>query len=399
MLPILEAGEENSPPNPFTQLPFEEWVKQGDSEALRWKTSAFVIGLSSHQRLVARFVMQVDGNALRKRGNKGSIVGLVQITDSAGKKYRHYASMDLGDLNPEKKTSGIMDYWDAFILPGDYTVDLALYHSGTGEHNFIQRKLTVPPLKNDPLADLWRDLPALEFVDPAKPPDKETFFHPEVQGKLNLPLATRTPVELEVLVDLTPSELFHGSQTRYNHYLMSAVPAFKAFGQIAVQSGSLDMVILDLLERQVAFEQDNVKALDWPALKKALGTMGVATINVRTLEVRQHTPVFLRDEVERLTAKQAATSGNRPFQVLIIFSSPLGIYSFKGLGTTQLPRDCNCRIFYMEYDSYSVYYQEFSATGSVEKMLNPLPVKSFHVHSPEDVRTALAKILNEISQR
>jgi hypothetical protein len=391
------AADEKPQPNPFTELPFSEWTKQGNIETVRWKTSAFVIGLTSHQRLVARFVMEVDGKALTKRGNHGSIVGLVQVTDAAGRNYRHYASMDLSNLDPEKKSTDIVDYWDAFVLPGDYTVDLALYHSGTGEHNLIQRKLSVTALKNDPLPEAWRNVPTLEFVDPAMPPDKEIYFHPEVQGKLELPLNTRRTVQLQVLADLTPSELFHGSQARYNRYLIAAVPSFKVFSQIQVRNGTLDMAILDLLERRVTFEEGDIKAIDWTSLKKALMTMGVATISVRSLGIREPTPAFLRDELlRRLTPAQSST-GNDPLQIFIVFGSPLGLYSFKGTHDNPVATDCNCRIYYLEYD-ISWNYDQFSATGNVEKMFSPLHVKSFHVHNPAEVRNALARILNEVSQ-
>ena len=53
--------------NPFERLPFQQWIAQGKVEQLPWKTSAFVIGLTNHQRLVARFVMQVKAKAAAHR--------------------------------------------------------------------------------------------------------------------------------------------------------------------------------------------------------------------------------------------------------------------------------------------------------------------------------------------
>jgi hypothetical protein len=275
---------------------------------------------------------------------------------------------------------------------------MAVYHTATKEHNFIQRKLKVPPLKHDPLPQAWRDLPAVEFVDPAKPPDKETFFHPDIRGKLYLPLGTHSRIELHALLDLTPSELFAGSQNRYNRYLIGAVPAFKVFSQIDVQNGTLDMAILDLEQQQVTFEQKDVKTLDWPVLKTALSAMGPATVNVKTLEVRQPSPAFLRDEVaRRLNAPEATPRSSHPFQAFIIFGSSLTDYSFKHLQENPLPENCNCRVYYLEYD-FSRTNSQFSATNNVEKMLRPVAVRSFHVNTPEDVRKALATILNEVSE-
>jgi hypothetical protein len=387
--------------NPFERLPFQQWIAQGKVEQLPWKTSAFVIGLTNHQRLVARFVMQVKAKGAAHRNDSegnGQIVGLLQLTDRAGRTYQRFGRVNVGEVNVELNDKDLVDYWDAFVLPGDYTVDFALYHSATGEHSFIERQLSVPPLKNDPLPEAWRDLPAVEFVDPAKPPDKETFFHPEINGKLYLPLATRVPVKIEMLFDLTPSELFHGSQSRFNRYLIGAVPTLKLFSQIAVQNGSLDMAMVDLLGQQVTFEQKNVKTLDWLELKKALNTTAPATINVRTLELRHPTPVFLRDELSRrINSEEARSDGNKPVQVFVIFSSSLEDYSFKDMEQKPLPENCSCRVYYLEYD-FSRMNFEFNDTGNVEKMLRPLKTKSFRIHSPDDMRRALATILQEISQ-
>jgi hypothetical protein len=403
LISLAHAAQQDSKPelNPFEQLPFQQWIAQGKVEQLPWKTSAFVIGLTNHQRLVARFVMQVKTKPVARRGEpagNGQIVGLFQLTDSAGRTYRRYGKLDVGEVNVEMNDKDLVDYWDAFVLPGDYTVDFALYHSGTGEHSFIEKKLSVPPLKKDPLPEAWRDLPPVEFVDPAKPPDKEIFFHPEITGKLYLPLAARTPVKLQVLFDLTPSELFHGSQSRFNRYLVAAIPTFKVFSQIAVQNGSLDMAIVDLLQQQVTFEQKNVRSLDWPLLKKALNTTAPATVNVQTLGVRNPTPVFLRDEISRrINSAQSRPDVSKPVQVFVIFSSSLTDYSFKDMEQQPLPEDCSCRVYYLEYD-FSWMNYEFSNTGKVEKMLRPLKTKSFRIHSPDDMRRALATILQEVSE-
>lgn len=386
--------------NPFERLPFQQWIAQGKVEQLPWKASVFLIGLTNHQRLVARVVMQVKAKAAHRKDSEGNgqIVGLLQLTDSAGKTYRRYGKVDVGEVNVELNGKDLVDYWDAFVLPGDYTVDFALYHTATGEHNFVEKKLFVPPLKNDPLPEAWRDLPPVEFVDPAKPPDRETFFHPEIKAKLYLPLATRTPVDLEMLFDLTPSELFHGSQSRFTRYLIGAVPTLKLFSQIAVQNGSLDIAMVDLMGKQVTFEQKNLKTLDWPELKKALNTTAPATINVRTLELRHPTPAFLRDELSRrINSEEARPDGNKPVQVFVIFTSSLNDYSFKDLEQKPLPENCTCRVYYLEYD-FSRMNFEFSDTGNVEKMLRPLKTKSFRIHSPDDMRRALAAILQEVSQ-
>ena len=66
----------------------------------------------------------------------------------------------------------------------------------------MRLQLHVNPLKNDPLAGSWRDLPPVEILQPEQSPDD--MFLPNITGRLNLPLETRRPVRVDVLVNASP---------------------------------------------------------------------------------------------------------------------------------------------------------------------------------------------------
>lgn len=390
---LLSAQDKNlTEPDPFQALPFERWVREGSHQEIRWKTRVFYVGLSNDQRLIARLEVTVDGKELTSRGNKGRIIALIKFSDSAGHVYLNDGKVEMNNLKPYAKNSDVQQTWDSFVLPGDYTVAVALYHTETKEHNFAVHKLHVPALKNDPLPNVWQGLPEVEFWAPIDVPEQDVLFHPEIEGRLHLPLATHSALHLEVLVDLSASDLFHGSEIRYNRYLHAVVPALKTLTQIEMGDGILDLVTLDLLQRRVTFEQDAVKNLDWPVLRNAIKEMGPTRVSVQVLKTRDPSPVFLRDEV----ARRIAVAHSEPLHVFILIGSPLSFYSFRGLGSSPLPADCHCHIYYLEYDSS--YRHEYSAIGNVKKMLSPLKIKAFSVHSPQEVRRVLARILNELSE-
>lgn len=393
LLPLSAQDQDHSEGSPFEILPFEKWAREASAQQIRWKTRAFYFGLSSDQRLIARLEVWVDGKELTSRGNKGSLIALVKITDSAGRVYLNDGKIEMGNLKPEAKNSDIMQSWECFVLPGDYMVAMALYHTETKEHDFVTRKLHVPALKNDPLPSVWQGLPAVEFWAPTDAEHQDVLFHPEIQGRLSLRLASRHPLHVEVLADLSPSDLFHGSETRYDRYLYAAVPALKALAQIQLQDGTLDVAILDLLQRRVTFEQSAVKDLDWPRLKVALKEMEPGRVNVQVLKAREQSPVFLRDEL----ARRIAAESSERLHVFVVIGSPLSSYSFAGLGSSPLANECHCRVFYLEYDS-SFRHSQFSAIGHVKKMLKPLEINAFSVHSPEEMRRVIAKVMNELSE-
>jgi hypothetical protein len=93
-------------------------------------------------------------------------VALVEITDQQGRKYRNYAEQDLKQVKPGLSQYTVTLSWDVFVLPGDYQVALVLYYSGREGHSLAVERLHIGALKNDPLPESWRGLPAVEFCDP-----------------------------------------------------------------------------------------------------------------------------------------------------------------------------------------------------------------------------------------
>ena len=142
-----------------------------------------------HQRLLARVQIQLDGAEGAKRRGEGQLIFYFQLTDAMGRLYQDHTSYDLEKVEAGLRASDLVCTESAFVLPGDYSVAIAIYDTATREHAVKKDKLRVVPLKTDPLPDLWRDLPAAEFVEPSEPPDH--WFLPKERAKLHLPVATR----------------------------------------------------------------------------------------------------------------------------------------------------------------------------------------------------------------
>src|SRR5437016_21345 len=306
----------------------------------------------------------------------------------------------MAEIKPAMRNSDVVLSWDAFVVPGEYNVTAALYHSVTREHSLVQHRLVIPAPGHDPLPNSWRDLPNVEFWDPTRLPEPDALFRPEIDGKLHLPLVTRHPVQIDVLADFTTTDVFLGSHQAFLEYLHVVLPTMKALSQIDLKNGALNIATLDMEKKQVSFEQDEVQELDWARLKKTIKGTDPSMVSVQALKVRQPSPVFLRDEmVRRISAKPTTAGGQHedPRRILIVLSGPLGFYNFGGMPPGQIPEQCDCRIYYLQYD-FSVKQAAFGDIGHFEKMLKPLKVRSFSMRSPQDVRDALAKMLKEIGE-
>ena len=240
----------------------------------------------------------MDGAELAKRRGKGQLVIFVRLTDAEGRPYLDHGSIDLEKIEEGIRNQNVTYAESAFVLPGDYRVAVAIFDTATGEHSAKQEKLHVPAPKNDPLPDAWRDLPPVELIPHTEPPDSSVLL-PTVAGRLHLPAETRRPVQIAVMVNLTPSERLAHAQQVPERNLGNLLPALKVISQMAVRNGSLSVALLDLARRRVTFHQEDIHNLDWPALKDSLKEADAGTIDVKSLEDRHHKVEFFEAEVSR----------------------------------------------------------------------------------------------------
>lgn len=386
----------------FAEAPFDKWSAQGNHQDVPWQVQTSADRLSFHQRLIATIQVQVPGPEMLKRSHDEHITLLVEVRNGQGVSSRNFGLLDLADLKPEMKRSDVEFSWQAFAGPGQYELSVALWDKKSGEHNFLRRLFQVNAYKNDPLPEMWRGLPAFEFWG-TKRDGPDYVFHSDMEGRPNLALATRRPIEMEILLDMTPSaEVFRGSYGYYNHYLGAALPTFKVLNQINLKNGSRKAAALDLVQRRVVFEQNDGKDLDWAVLRKTFSTdSGPGKVSVKDLQNRQQSPVYLREEIVRRlkgsSAGSRGTSGGKPLRVFILLGSPMDFYTFPKLPEIETGEEQDCVIYYLQFE----FNQRQGITGSasnVEKMLKPLKIRSFEVRSADDVRRALAKILEELDK-
>ena len=378
----------------FAAVPFDQWAREPAATPIPWKVHLHSYGLSVHQRLVAGIALVIEGRELVKRVQDGRLLALVRVTDGHGREYHDFGAIDIREVKPENRKNVWVSTWDAFALPGDYRVELALYDKASREHNFMKSRLHVAGLKKDPLPDAWKGLPDWEFWAPITE-QRDAIYRPDIETDLHLAVRTHREIQVELLADLTPSDLFHGSNRFYTHYLSVALPLLKELSEMELAHGSLTVAALDLRQRRVTFEQDHVTRLDWERLRPVVSVEnGPGTINVKKLQQKQENPDFLRDELLRRLGHGDGPAA--PIKVFIVLGSPMDFYAFHPLPPIEPAQAEKCVVYYLQYELYGPYAT--GALGRVRKMLDPIPIHAIKVRSPESIRKALARIVEEVGE-
>lgn len=375
------------------QTTFAQLIEAGPHREIPWETHVRAFGLTNFQRILVRVEILVPSKEVVKRGGKDRLIAAVRFTDVAGHIYQDSGTMELTSGSMEGLEGNSHLSWRVFALPGEYKVNMVLLDAASGQHNVVLHNLHVPPLKNDPLPDIWRDLPAIEFIGAMENLDR--FLHPEIQGRLHLPLVTRQPIQVELLVNLTASEVYKGSVRVNRINLGTLVPTLKTLSQIDIRNGTLNIVLLDTARRRTSFTQENIKAdnFDWPRLKEAIAAANPAEVDVATIQHRTQNAAFFREAVAGMI-REKPPGKQGPAQVFILISSPMSFDFRQGLNETEVPRDCDCLFYHLRYD----WAPAAQAFDDLDSLLKPLKLHTFSVSSPEGLRKALASILAEISR-
>jgi hypothetical protein len=399
-------------PDPlFAEIPFNQWFDRPEQTGMRWTARVSRPRLSTHQRLSAELEVSLDGVELAKRRGKGQLFVLAQLNDAKGQAFQDHGTIELDKIEEGVSKQDVTCTLTAFILPGDYGVSLALFFTSTGEHSVKREKLHVPPLKNDPLPEAWRDLPAVEFIEDGEPPD--SWYLPSVTGRLHLPLEARRPARIDVIVNLTPSEKASGSERIQGRNLGALLPALKAIAAVDRRNASLNVALLDLSRQRVLFHQDDVSALDWSGMRDALTGQDPGKIDLKSLENRGHDAAFFVTEVRR----RLGAGPEEQARALVVLSSPVAFERGEDLEPIRLTSAPDCRVFYFRCRPQTILQppQEEPARGrrpgfvrpirfgpgpqidQLEPTLKPLAPRLFDIETPEQFRKALAAVLSEIS--
>lgn len=332
----------------FDKVRFSEWFSGGPQTAMRWTERALPVLLSVHQRLLARVLIQLDGAEAAKRRGRGQIIFFIQLTDSRGRIYQDHTTYDLEKVEEGVKAQDLNVTESLFVQPGDYSVAIAIYHTATSEHSVRKDKLHIPPLKTDPLPDAGRDLPPVEFVEAGDPPDR--WFLPKERGRLHLPLTAHRPVRIEVVANLTPSELSgrsYGLQDRNFAYMF---PALKVITQMSGPRVSINATLLDISRRRVVWHQEDIHELDWDRLKSSLSAATSSSIDVKSLQDRQHNAAFFVNEVARRIVP-SDPSAERPARVAIVLSGAMLFDTAQDLQGLELKSYSDARVLYIRFQS------------------------------------------------
>lgn len=408
----------------FAQVGFDRWIAAGEHTAIPWKVQIHPPQLSWGLRTIAGFTASIQGKEAKRRFADGRLAALLQITDREGRTFRDSGTIAGSQPGADlpSRDSYIQFLFRALLTPGDYRVALAIVDPSTGEYSFTSRPLLVAGSPG-PLPDLWRALPTVEFLPREEPP--AAWFHPSLEGRLNLKLSAPHPVRVKVVLNLPSSGM---PSSAYDEVMSVLVYELRVLTQMRMENGTLDVALLDSARHRVAFEQANIEEVDWPRLRAALRDAAADTIDVQSLGMRGRDADFFMAEVNRRlpgsvvillgsptifeqkkAIPQAAESDGRIFYLLRPMATTLslpgssGYSAVSGDPTVNMPIDDRSAVVGRNaisrprraVDTGVVLGKQDDVAWKALKLAHP---RVFELKTAEQFRDALAAVLAEIAE-
>ncbi|HKD08499.1 MAG TPA: hypothetical protein VKB79_21540 [Bryobacteraceae bacterium] len=400
----------------FARVPFDKWVSQGGNR-IHWTVSVPPVRLSTHQRLLQRVTLSVDGKDIEKRRGEGELLAMIQYRDSAGRVWQNHTSFDLATAQPGVERKYLEWSFFSFLLPGDYTLSVAVCDSKTLEHSASVRKLHIDSLKGDPLPDSWEGLPAVEMISPPfDPPD--VWYLPDITTGLTLRAQTQRPLRVRVILNTTPSQRSSGSLTALRANMNLLIPALKVLTRMQIPGGMVDAEMVDLTHQKVIFSQKDARRLDWPRMRAFFVETRPGVIDAAALSGQWKMRRFFFDEVNRQLSDGS---------VVIVLSGPAFLEDQEPV-EPGVPFAGAPRLFYIRYRS-PIYPSNtrprllrdtmmgrsgrrpptFSGPGDddllppmptddLERAILPLNARIFDAASAKQFRRVLAALLDQLSK-
>lgn len=409
-LPAQNISTREAPP----EIPFDDWVAEAKRVDLPWSIHISSARLSILQRLVVEFRVKVPSKSLYRLGPSYQLFLDVRLKAAGADAWlaaQGTTGMRLSERLP--KQAHLEFSLQALVQPGAYTVGFILFDRISGLRSVALRKLQVRPLNGDPLPEISRGLPVVEFFQHGVDEDREAL--PELHSRLWIPLATRRPVHLELLVNFAAPEPVPGMpgnaertarnlRTMHLRNVSRMLGIIKVLSQMDLANGSLHITALDIFRRNVIFEQDAGGELDWPRLRASLQQINPLSIPVQALEGRRQNAAFFRELLQRRLpapppapahAGNGGSDGNasaaEPLRVFIVVSSPMVFERGADLSPVLPPRGADFRVYHLQYHLSSA-----NLWDDLPRVLRELAPRRFELQNPEEFRRALARILADL---
>ena len=382
---------------PFPGEPQDAWLRAPDHHDFEWKVQVVGPWLSFQQRYVAGVQAALPIRKMVRAGVSLSDLHFrVKVGDKDGNWFPGQFETVFVPPPDVAKGKELFFYARFFVRPGSYRIAVLVYDGRTRLSNVWKDSLEAPLLKTDPLPNLDRDLPAVQFESEK---DREPFS--SARSRLVLPVNTQHRVQLDVVVNLSLSDAMN---TRYHQapdwlYRTNAgmlLQIGRVLSQLELKDGCVRFSAIDILRQKVFADRVRGNEADWNELARSIEKLQRNRIDAHVLQQQKTTPALFAHFLED-TAADPPSCGNPgapPARVVVVVSDAF-LFPFKTEMASVLPermRGVQCYFLQLNPVRGGTWDQ-------MGRVLRPLHPKHWEFSNATRFRKVLAELVADIEHQ
>jgi hypothetical protein len=410
---VFSAVAQDKPaPQRTINLPITEWLKQGEHQDIPWRIQITKPALTFQQRSIISVFAEVHSDDLQRKSLTRDLHFIVKVAGEDGKWIddESYVPYHL-EAKLDHKVD-IQLQTELYLQQGNYTVATIVYDSVLGERNLSFSKVHVDPIDKDPFPQLLSQAPPIQFLP--SPTEGLVSFG---ETRINLPVATQRPVQLDFLVDLSAYDqsenmnrpmalpprrnprrdlpgidvqLPRKKQTDIK-YLDRLIQTASMLSQLHLENGCTRVTAIDVLRRRVILPTTS-ETVEWRKIRQVVLGPDRNLISVSDLNGKREAPDFFAQQLGALMASDSrcVASVGKPLHVIAVLAHPVQ-FPFDH-SKTKAQKNCDCDFFYIKQ------IDDQSGSDDLKGVLSPLSPKKFEFREPREFRRKLAELVKALQK-
>jgi hypothetical protein len=392
LLPCVTADgdtpAENAPPS---DPEVERWLNGPDRHDFDWKVRILDPWLTFQQRYVVETRIVLPVRKLVRAGISFSDFHFaVKVKDAKGQwlpgEYHTVIAPP-----PQMETAREILLFTHFLLrPGQYTVVVTAYDRRNRRGNVWRRELHVARATGDPLPEIGRNLPDVEF--PWGSDARPSVARP---ARLYLPVRTQGPIQLDVVVNLSLSDATNTRHAQAPDWVYRTNAGIllqigKVLSQFDLREGCVQFSAIDILRQKVFADRIPAPQMNWGGTIRSVEALQRNKIDVRVLQEQKTTPALFAKFLERLSADPASCgpSTQKPKHVLVVVSDAFLFPLKTEMTAVRSERMPETMCYYLKIDP--VFGGNWDQIGRV---LSPLHPRHWEFSNAARFRKVLAELI------
>ena len=375
-------------PLDLKSIPISDWINAGEQAEIPWDLRLSDPHLRIDQRLEVSYLIRLNAKDLNRIGKAHELFFVSRISSPDGEWLdqpniaRYVVEQEL------PKGVQTQFFMRVCVQPGDYVLWLVLYDRQTGKHNVGRRRIRVPEFRGDPLPDIYRHMPLVEFPQIDESEQNGPGF---LTSRLYLPVHNKHALEVELISTLSPPEQWTGRTRVLRSHNDNTIGAIIALSQLELAGGTLSITGLDLVRHQVIFEEPSIHGPNWQSLMEALKKAQSPELSAQALQGSKNNGAFFREFLSQRINSEGFDGS--PIRVLIIVTSSQLFQRGSDLTPLQVEGDCRCRVYHLRFRLNMA-----DVFDEIEKIVKPLHPRTFNLITPRDLRKAIAEIVADLEK-